>query len=94
MLVVLAGCGSVGTPGSDGTPTRTVTPAPLPRETPTPRGPTALAPGVSAEGVFDAARLADAHAAALSGTSFTAVRVERRRYANGSFRSLDSATVN
>ncbi|MEF8868569.1 MAG: hypothetical protein V5A85_08630 [Haloarculaceae archaeon] len=85
-LVLLAGCGSVA-PAGDGTPTRTVTAAPLPGETPTPRGPPVLAPGLSTEGVFDAARLADAHAATLSATSFTAVREERRRYANGSLRS-------
>ena len=88
-LVVLAGCGSLVTPAGDGTSTRTVTPAPLPRETPAPApgGPATLAPGLSPEGVFDAARLAEAHATVLSRTSFTAVREERRRHANGSLRS-------
>ncbi|MEF8842744.1 MAG: hypothetical protein V5A62_14160 [Haloarculaceae archaeon] len=92
-LVLLAGCGSTVAPAPDGTPTGTVTPAPVPRETPTPRGPPVLAPGLSEEGVFDPVRLADAHAATLSNTSFTAVREERRRYENGSFRSAYRSVV-
>jgi len=92
-LVLLAGCGGAATSGGDRTPTRTVTPAPVPEETPTPQGPPELAPGLSAEGVFDAARLADAHAATLSSTSFTAVRVERRHYTNGSLRSRYRSVV-
>lgn len=92
-LVVLAGCGSLATPAGDGTTTRTVTPAPLPQETPSPRGPAVLAPGVDAEGVFDAGRLTEAHATALSHTSFTTVREERRRYANGSLRSSHRRVV-
>ncbi|MFC6939596.1 hypothetical protein ACFQE8_06385 [Salinirubellus sp. GCM10025818] len=86
-LVVLAGCGSLATPADEGTPTRTVTPAPLPPEVRTPQEPGVLAPGVSPDGVFDAGRLAEAHATVLSNTSFTTVREERRRYANGSLRS-------
>ena len=85
-VVVLAGCGSVATPGEEGTPTRTITAVPVPQETATPRGPPVLAPGISTEGVFDARRLADAHAATLSATSFTAVRHERRFDTNGSLR--------
>ena len=87
LLVPLAGCGSLATPAGEGTPTRTVTPVPLPQDPPTPHGPAVLAPGLSPDGVFDAARLAEAHASVLSNTSFTAVREERRRYANGSLRS-------
>lgn len=86
-LVVLAGCGGAVAPAPDGTPTRTVTPAPVPGDTGTPERPTELAPGLSAGGVFDPVRLADAHATTLSRTSFTAVREERRRYANGTLRS-------
>lgn len=86
-LVVLAGCGSPATSAEEGTPTGTVTPAPLPPDVRTPRDPGVLAPGLAPDGVFDAARLAEAHAAVLSNTSFTAVREERRRYANGSLRS-------
>lgn len=92
-MVVLAGCGGAVAPGPDGTPTRTVTPAPVPEGTGTPQSPSELAPGVTAEGVFDPVRLADAHAAVLSNTSFTAVREERRRYANGSLRSSYRSTV-
>ena len=96
-LVVLAGCGSAVAPAPDGTPTRTVTPAPVPvpqqTEAPQSRRPSELAPGLSAEGVFDPVRLADAHAAALSNASFTAVRKERRRYANGSLRSRYRSAV-
>jgi hypothetical protein len=92
VLVLLAGCGSVAPSGGE-TPTRTVTAVPIPQDTPTPRGPPVLAPGLSTEGVFDAARLADAHERTLSRTSFTAVREERRRYTNGSFRSRYRSVV-
>jgi hypothetical protein len=92
-FVLLAGCGSVASPGGDVTPTRTITPVPVPQETPTPRGPAVLAPGLSAEGVFDATELADAHAATLSATSFTAVRVERRHRADGSLVSRYRSVV-
>jgi len=92
-LVLLAGCGSVASPGGDGTPTRTVTAVPVPQETPTPRGPAVLAPGLSAEEVFDATELADAHAATLSATSFTAVREERRHRADGSLVSRYRSVV-
>jgi hypothetical protein len=94
-LVVLAGCGGAVAPSTDGTPTPTVTPAPVPvpGEPSTPRGPPALAPGLSEEGVFDPVRLADAHAATLSNTSFTVVREERRRYLNGSLRSSYRSVV-
>ena len=92
-VVLLAGCGSVATPDGEVTPTRTITAVPLPQETPTPRGPPVLAPGLSAEGVFDAAELADAHAATLSATSFTAVREERRQRADGSLVSSYRSVV-
>jgi hypothetical protein len=92
-LVLFAGCGSVASPGEDATPTRTITPVPVPQETPTPRGPAVLAPGLSVEGVFDATELADAHAATLSATSFTAVREERRHRADGSLVSRYRSVV-
>jgi len=92
-ILVLAGCGSAVAPGPDGTPTRTVTPAPVPEEAGTPSPRPTLAPGLSAERVFDPVRFADAHAATLANGSFTVVREERRRYVNGSLRSSYRSVV-
>ncbi len=92
VLLVLAGCG--GTVGSGGdTPTGTVTPAPVPDGEAVDRGrPARLAPGLAADGVFDAGRLARAHADRLAGRSFTRVRTDTRRV-NGSLRQRDETTL-
>jgi hypothetical protein len=73
LCLVLAGCGGVAAPTPESEPT--VTPAPVPED---PRGTDDLAPGLSRGGVFDAGRLAAAHAEALSGRSFTRVRTDLR----------------
>ena len=90
LLLVLAGCGSVAAPTPD-PGTATVTPAPVPDGTPSPDGDT-LAPGLTEDGVFDARRLAAAHAAALDGRSFTHVRVDSR-YTNGTLVRRDRSVL-
>lgn len=83
LMLVLAGCGStVGPPAGAGSETATVTPAPVPTGTPRAVGLDTLAPGLGPDGVFDARRLAAAHADSLAGQSFTVVQRDRR-YANG-----------
>jgi hypothetical protein len=88
LVLVLAGCGSAAAP-TPAPGTATVTPAPVPEAT---AAPGTLAPGVAADGVFDADRLAAAHAAALAGRSFTLVRVDSR-YTNGSLERRDRSVL-
>jgi hypothetical protein len=66
-----------------------VTPAPVPEATPTNEG---LAPGLEVTGVFDAGRLAAAHADALAGRSFTFIRVDAR-YTDGELRQRDRSVL-
>lgn len=84
LLVVLAGCG--GTTGS--TPSTAAPSSKAPTTTPGgtthgTQGSPVIAPGVTTYEVVDAFALADAHRATLQNTSYTAVRTERVRYANG-----------
>lgn len=90
LLLVLAGCGSPAAPAPD-PGTATVTPAPVPAGTPPP-GAEALAPGLAEDGVFDAGRLAAAHAEALAGRSFTLVRTDAR-YTDGTLRQRDRSVL-
>lgn len=92
LLVVLAGCGGAGPSGGD-TPTGTVTPAPVPDDGAVDRSrPDRLAPGLAADGVFDAGRLARAHGDRLAGRPFTRSRTDTRRV-NGSLRQRDETTL-
>lgn len=90
LLLVLAGCGSLASPTPD-PETATVTPAPVPGGTPPPSAET-LAPGLDEGGVFDAGRLAAAHADALAGRSFTLVRTDSR-YVDGSLVQRDRSVL-
>lgn len=84
-VVLVAGCGGfapAGAPLPAGTPTGTVTPAPVPTDTVTPASrPVALA------GALDAREVSFAHAAALTGRSYTAHERTTVRYGNGTVRS-------
>ena len=84
LCLVTAGC--TGFVGSDPAASETVTPAPVP-ESP----PTAVAPGLSEEGVRDVDALVRAHVAGLSNTSYT---VEHRRTVDGATgaRRVDQTT--
>lgn len=77
LLVGLAGCG-FGTPTA--TPTEPATPAPVP----TTGEAAVIAPGVDTNGVYDPARLVDAHASVLANNSYTARLTSVRRLPNGS----------
>jgi hypothetical protein len=90
LLLVLAGCESAAVPTPD-PGTATVTPAPVPTATRAPAT-ASLAPGLTADGVFDVGRLAEAHTAALAGRSFTLVQTDRR-YGNGSIRVRDRSVL-
>ncbi|MFC7228517.1 hypothetical protein N0B31_13985 [Salinirubellus salinus] len=90
LVLVLAGCGGYGAPTADPR-TTTVTPAPVPAATPAPSA-TTLAPGLGTGGVFDAGRLAAAHADALAGRSFTLNRTDSR-YVNGTLSQRDTSLL-
>lgn len=87
-LALLAGCnaplgpGASPADGADGT----VTPGSVPTEVERP-------PGVGPDGVADAARLADAHATALSGRSLTVEKRHVQRFADGGERAASSWVV-
>ena len=88
-LVTAAGC-SGPLAGPDRADTGTLTPAPVPEDSdpgpdPTPRT-GELAPGLDADGIADAARLVDAHTAALTDTSYTARLSTTRAAPNGTER--------
>lgn len=81
LLVLLAGCSAAFT-GSTATPS--ATPAPVPEgEARTPTGP----PGVGPQGVYDPARLVNAHGEALANVSHVIVLTTTRRDANGTLNS-------
>ncbi|WP_255148728.1 hypothetical protein [Halorarius halobius] len=90
-VVVLAGCSSVVGPA--GTPTSTLTPAEVPDDDGAGPG-GALAPGVTVDGVRDAATLADAHREALAATSHRFVRVRTISGPNATLNRVErNATV-
>lgn len=76
-LLLLAGCGTPSDGGS--TATDTVTPVEVPDDT-------TLAPGLTEAGVERPGTLADAHAAALDGTSYRLLANRTVSYANGTLR--------
>lgn len=78
VVLLLAGCGGVGSPPTDAPGNATA--APVPADTPV----ETLPPGLSREGITNASRLAAAHAAALADASFTVRSVETVTAANGS----------
>jgi hypothetical protein len=87
-LALLAGCNAplgTGTPPADGTD-GAVTPGSVPAEVERP-------PGVGPDGVADAGRLADAHAAALSGRSLTVEKRHVQRFVDGGERAASSWVV-
>lgn len=68
LLAGTAGCNSFAGPGTE---TQTVTPAPVPTPPPTPEDPrVGIAPGLSADAVFDVHFLADRHEKAVRRTSY------------------------
>lgn len=81
-LVATAGCSA---PFADSTPvaTETVTPAPVPDESQGPDRTAELAPGLTEEGIVDAASLVGAHTEALFDTSYTARLTTTRTAGNG-----------
>lgn len=89
-LLVLAGCGGLGSAadaggGSDAR--ATLTPVDVPGESTPARTPTTdLPPGVTSDGVEDPFALARAHTEALDGRSYTVRSVVTTRYENGSLR--------
>lgn len=94
--VLLAGCGSVapgGRPGGPGS-TPTLSPVPVPAET-GPAGEPLYGPGLSAQGVFDAATLAGAHRTELTERGFVLSRNRTvyRPNATGERRTLNSVEV-
>lgn len=84
-LVATAGC-SGPFAGSTPSGTETVTPAPVPEEPPPTDRDGELAPGLTDDGVVDAARLVGAHTEALIDTSYTARLSTTRTAPNGTLR--------
>lgn len=72
VALLTAGCSTVDVPGGSGTPTAEATPVPVGTAEPTPG-----APGLTLRGVEEPSELADAHAAALSNTTYRLVSEER-----------------
>jgi hypothetical protein len=72
VILLTAGCSTVDVPGGSGTPTAEATPVPVGTAEPTPG-----ASGLTLRGVQEPSELADAHATALSNTTFRLVSEER-----------------
>lgn len=93
--VVLGGCGGTvpGESGGGTAPTSTLTPAPIPEDT-GPAGDALLAPGLSANGVFDDEALTTAHRTELTAEGFVLVRnrtvVRSNANAPGGSRTLNA----
>lgn len=77
VFLCLAGCNAFG--GTETAETPVVTPADVPTDAPLSDLPAGLSPG----GITDSSALANAHAAALSNTSFTVQRTSTLTAANG-----------
>ena len=88
-LLVLAGCGGIGSDGAGGSADAeaTLTPVAVPGGTASSRPPVAdLPPGVTRDGVEDPFALAWAHTGTLEGRSYTVRSVLTVRHPNGTLR--------
>jgi hypothetical protein len=88
LALVAAGCSTVGVPGSADSPTESATAVPVGTAEPTPG-----APGLTLDGIEGPSELADAHAAALSNTTYRVVTHQELVAAGGKTLVRDSERV-